>query len=91
MRADKGSNIEVYPMIMCYIVLECKKYYGTSFLAHVSQYFSMRVTPSPTSNNASCVAMPPQVMQNLVFPLLSMNDLNVENTFSILLFSSPEN
>ncbi|HEU4482312.1 MAG TPA: hypothetical protein VFR65_04595 [Nitrososphaeraceae archaeon] len=49
----------------------------------------MSVTPSPTSNNASCVAIPPQVMQNLVFPLLSINDLSVENTFSILLFSSP--
>ena len=46
----------------------------------------MSVTPSPTSNNASWVAIPPQVMQNFVFPLLSINDLSVENTFSIYWF-----
>ena len=64
---------------------------NTSLLEHVSQYFSMSVTPSPTLNNASCVAIPPQVMQNLVFPVLSISALSVENTFSILLFFSPKN
>jgi hypothetical protein len=46
----------------------------------------MSVAPSPTLNNASCVAIPPQVMQNLVFPVLSINDLSCENTFSIYCF-----
>ena len=64
---------------------------NTSLLEHVSQYFSMSVTPSPTLNNASCVAIPPQVMQNLVFPVLSISALSVENTFSSLLFFSPLN
>ena len=58
--------------------------YFTSFSAHVSQYFSMSVAPS-TLNNASWVAMLPQLMQNFALPLTSTNDLNNEKIFSILL------
>ena len=59
--------------------------YFTSFSAHVSQYFSMSVAPS-TLNNASWVAMLPQLTQNFDFPPTSTNALSNENTFSILLF-----
>lgn len=68
--------------------LSFRSSYFTSFSAHVSQYFSISIIPSPTVNNASCVALLPQVIQNFVFPLLSLNDLNIENIFSILLLHS---
>jgi len=42
--------------------------YFTSF-AHVSQYFSITITPPPTSNSASVVAIFPQVKQNLFLRL----------------------
>ena len=59
--------------------------YFASFSAHVSQYFSMSVAPS-TLNNASWVAMLPQLTQNFALPPTSTNDLNNEKIFSILLF-----
>ena len=59
-------------------------------VTHVSQYFSMSIAPSPTVNNASWVALLPQVTQNFVFPPSSTNDLSVENILSILLFHIPE-
>ena len=59
--------------------------YFTSFSAHVSQYFSMSVAPS-TLNNASWVAMLPQLTQNFALPPTSTNDLINEKIFSILLF-----
>lgn len=40
-----------------------------TFLAHESQYFSTKITPSPTLNKASWVALTPQVTQNLGFEL----------------------
>jgi len=38
--------------------------YLTCF-AHILQYFSITITPSPTSNNASVVAMLAQIIHNL--------------------------
>jgi len=38
-----------------------------TFFAHTSQYFSTKITPSPTLNNASWVAFMPQVTQYLGF------------------------
>jgi hypothetical protein len=60
--------------------------YLTSFSAHASQYFSMSIAPS-TSNNASLVAMSPQLTQNFGFLPASTKDLNDEKTFSILYFT----
>ena len=59
----------------------------TSLSAHMSQYFSMSIAPS-TLNNASLVAVLPQVTQNLGFLPTSSKDLNDEKTFSILLLHS---
>jgi len=39
------------------------------FFTHVSQYFSTRIIPLPTSNKASWVALTPQVTQILGFEL----------------------
>ena len=72
------------------LVGNVKKYYLASFSAHVSQYFSTNIAPSPTANNASLVALLPQVMQNFSLPLSSVNDFNIENTFSIYCFT-PKN
>ena len=69
------------------LVGNVKKYYLASFSAHVSQYFSTNIAPSPTANNASLVALLPQVMQNFSLPLSSVNDFNIENTFSIYCFT----
>src|SRR5687767_3189573 len=63
-------------------------YYFASLSAHVSQYFSMTLAPS-TLNNASFVAMLPQLTQNFGFLPASSKDLSDEKTFfSILLFHS---
>jgi hypothetical protein len=63
--------------------------YFISRSAQVSQYFSTRIAPSPTINNASFVALLPQVIQNFVFPLASVNGFNTENVFSNYCFNSP--
>jgi hypothetical protein len=42
--------------------------YLTCF-AHILQYFSITITPSPTSNNASVVAMLAQIIHNLFLRL----------------------
>lgn len=66
------------------------KCYLASFSAHVSQYFSTNIAPSPTLNSASLVALLPQVMQNFSLPLSSVNDFNIENIFSIYCFATPK-
>ena len=43
-------------------------HYLTCF-AHILQYFSITTTPSPTSNNASVVAMLAQIIHNLFLRL----------------------
>ena len=55
-----------------------------TFFAHASQYFSTKITPSPTLNKASWVALRPQVTQNFGFELvLSSNDLRCIKFFCI--------
>ena len=54
-----------------------------TFFAQVSQYFSISIAPS-TLNNASWVAILPQLMQNFDFLPLSTNVLIDEKVFSIL-------
>jgi len=46
--------------------------YLIAFSAHCLQYFSINVTPCPTSKEASCVAGLSQVMQYLAFLFTSM-------------------
>jgi hypothetical protein len=70
------------PIHMMFVGIGC---YFASLSAHVSQYFSISTAPSAL-NNASRVAVRPQLMQNFGFLLTSLKDLNVEKTFSILLF-----
>jgi hypothetical protein len=54
--------------------------YFASFSAQESQYFSMTIAPS-TLNNASFVAMLPQLTQNFPFLPTSSKDLSNEKTF----------
>jgi hypothetical protein len=72
-----GDNYSVVPI--CYL---------TSFSAHVSQYFSI-IIASPTSNNASLVAVLPQVTQNFGFLPTSLKDLSDEKTFFSILLLDP--
>jgi hypothetical protein len=58
--------------------------YFASLSAQVSQYFSISTAPS-TLNNASLVAMLPQLTQNFGLPT-STNDLSNEKTLSICYF-----
>jgi hypothetical protein len=59
--------------------------YFASLSAQVSQYFSISTAPS-TLNNASLVAMLPQLTQNFGFLPTSTNDLSNEKTLSICYF-----
>ena len=81
------QNIAAYPIFQLVMLKKC---YLASFSAHVSQYFSTNIAPSPTANNASLVALLPQVMQNFSLPLSSVNDFNIENTFSIYCLTTPK-
>lgn len=82
-------------MVRCYLwtsiierhecKLDTKIYFAYfTFFAHASQYFSTKITPSPTLNKASWVALRPQVTQNFGFELvLSSNDLRCIKFFCI--------
>jgi hypothetical protein len=69
-------------------VCEFAIFYFTVF-AHVSQYLSIRVTPPPTLNRASWVAMLAQFAQNFVLPLWVVKDLSDVKIFSIFILFSP--
>ena len=85
LKAGARLVIQTHLLKKCFYLSRKRKSSYFIFFAHVSQYFSMRVDPPPTSNIASWVATLPHVAQNFALPVWwsSVKDLSDVKIFSI--------